>query len=107
MTMKNIVILITAIIIIIIIIIIIVTLIQAIYNYAPRTHHVSTVRTAAAILQLQFMLQLLLLLLLLLLLFAITLFTIMHLEHTMSLQYVLLQLFCSYNLCYMQCYFQC
>jgi len=37
----------------------------AIYNYVPQTHHVCTVRTAAAILQLQFMLHVMLLLLLL------------------------------------------
>jgi len=37
---------------------------RGIYNYVPQTHHVCTVRTAAAILQLQFMLHVLLLLLL-------------------------------------------
>ena len=40
-------------------------LMLAIYNYVPQTHHVCTVRTAAAILQLQFMLHVMLLLLLL------------------------------------------
>ena len=33
------------------------TLIQGIYNYVPQTHHFSSVRTAAPILQLQFMLH--------------------------------------------------
>jgi len=37
-----------------------ITLILAIYNYVPQTHHVCTVRTAAAILQLQFMLHVML-----------------------------------------------
>ena len=63
---------------------------QGIYNYVSQTHHVCTVRTAVAILQLQFMLHVLLLLLLLLLLFVITLFTIMYPKHTMSVRYVLL-----------------
>jgi len=34
-------------------------------------------------------------------------FTIMYLKHTISLRYVLLHLFSSYSLCYMQCYFPC
>jgi len=33
---------------------------QGIYNYVPQTHHVCTVRTAAAILQLQFILHVML-----------------------------------------------
>jgi len=49
---------------IIIIIIIVITLMKGIYNYVPQTHHVSTVRTAAAILQLQFMLHVMLFLML-------------------------------------------
>ena len=34
---------------------------QGTYNYVPQTHHVCTVRTAAAVLQLQFMLHVMLL----------------------------------------------
>jgi hypothetical protein len=32
-------------------------------------------------------------------------FTTTYLKHTMFLRYILLQLFCIYSLCYMQCYF--
>jgi hypothetical protein len=34
-----------------------------------------------------------------------TVFTIIYLKHTVALRYVVLQLFCSYNLCYTQCCF--
>jgi len=75
---------------------------QGIYIYIPETNHVSRVNSVAAIVQLQFRLHvLLLLLLLLLLLFVTTLFTVTYLKHTMSLRYVLLQLFCSCKFCYM------
>jgi hypothetical protein len=51
------------------------TFIQSIYNFIPQTNHAFRVRSVAAILYLQFMIQLLLLLLLLLL------FTIICLRH--------------------------
>jgi hypothetical protein len=37
----------------------------------------------------------------------IKVFTIIYLKRTMFLGYVVLQLFCIYNLCYTRCYFGC
>jgi hypothetical protein len=52
------------------------------------------------------LLRLLLLVLLLSLLSPLCIvFTITYLRHTMFLRYTVLQLFCIYNLCYVQCYF--
>ena len=81
---------------------------NGIYSYVPETNTVSTVYSDTAVLYLQSVLHVMLFDILLLLLSSsrqlsplCTVFTAMYLKQTLFLQYILLQLFCIYSLCYM------
>ena len=93
-------------IIIIIIIFLVITFMKDVYNYIPKTNHISRVCSTAAVLYLHIVLHVLLLSSSSSFLWSPLwrMFTIIYPKRTTFLGCIVLQLFCIYNLCYMYYY---